>query len=221
MKRLLIILTLLISTTVFAQENNSKIDTLFRFEDSTEHGFFVGPAMKQTQFNEETATLAGFRGAWIIDHSFSIGAGFYGLASDLESGQKDEDGEDLFYQMGYLGIEMEYIHNYSSMVHFTTTLLVGGGSIGLETNCMRKGFHNECDCDDDDDDTDNDDDELMNKNGFSVIEPTLGVDINIGQHFVTSLGVGYRFVTGIKSNGLENEDVGGPTASLTLKFGIF
>jgi hypothetical protein len=48
------------------------------------NGGFGGPVIKYTQIKNEPAILVGGRGGWIINHTFVIGGGGYGLANQIE-----------------------------------------------------------------------------------------------------------------------------------------
>jgi len=91
-----------------------------------ESGGMGAPVVKFTEIGNEFSVMAGGRGGWIINHTFLIGGGGYGLANDL-----DLDGlhprRDV--EFGYGGLELEYINNSDGLIHFTLQGLVGGGGL--------------------------------------------------------------------------------------------
>ncbi|KPK55771.1 MAG: hypothetical protein AMS21_13295 [Gemmatimonas sp. SG8_38_2] len=92
--------------------------------DGLESGGFGAPVVKFSDVGGEFAVFAGARGGWIIDHTFVLGLGGYGLASNI--------GDDPFereVEFGYGGLELEYIKNSDKLVHFTIYALVGGGAV--------------------------------------------------------------------------------------------
>ena len=68
--------------------------------------------------------IFGGRGGWIINHTFVIGGGGYGLANDITI-----DGNDL--QMDYGGFEFEYIWRSDAVVHFTVHTGIGWGKVEM------------------------------------------------------------------------------------------
>ena len=74
-----IVLSLILSFQLFAQE-----ETLLGSSEVT-HGGFGGPVIKYTQIKGEPAVLVGGRGGWIINHTFIIGGGGYGLVNDIKA----------------------------------------------------------------------------------------------------------------------------------------
>ncbi|MBS3999261.1 MAG: hypothetical protein KGZ71_02130 [Desulfobulbaceae bacterium] len=72
----------------------------------------------------------------------------------------------------------------------------------------------------------------LDKKGFFIIEPQLNLNLNFKSYYRLTLGVGYRFIPGLdyKPKNLENEgkfvhlqnnDLNGFTATMTIKFGGF
>ena len=74
--------------------------------------------------NNGAAVFVGYRGGWVINRTFSLGGGGYGLISDVYfSGNK--------LKMGYGGLDLEYKINPDEIVHFTVRSLIGLGGIEL------------------------------------------------------------------------------------------
>jgi hypothetical protein len=57
--------------------------------------------------------------------------------------------------------------------------------------------------------------------GFYVVEPGVNAELNVASYFRINLGGSYRFVTGAELQDIGNDDLSGPAATLTLKFGGF
>lgn len=195
MKRLTVVLAILIcSLTTFAQE-----ETLFG-DRYIEHGGFGGPAVKFTSINDEFGVLVGGRGGWIINHALVIGGGGYGLVNEVEMGL-NEQGERQYLNFGYGGFEMEYIISSDDLMHFTFQALIGAGGVSLRTGDF-EDFGNDTD-------------------GFFIAEPSIGLEMNILRFLRLHVGASYRFVNGVKSFGLKDSELSGPSASFTMKFGEF
>lgn len=89
-------------------------------------GGFGGPVIKVTGVAGETGALVGGRGGWIINHTFVLGAGGYGLATDLERSGTRVD-------FGYGGLELEFVTRPMRLIHFTVAAMVGGGGVNSTT----------------------------------------------------------------------------------------
>ena len=195
MKNVLFLLIVLLTIPELAQEK-----TLIGGGD-IENGGFGGPAVKVTSINGETAVLVGGRGGWIINHTFVLGGAGYGLVTNVRG--KTTDSLNQFIEMGYGGLDLEYIASSNDLVHLSLGLLIGGGSIGHKRE----------------------DDGMLDYHstmkGFFVLEPSVHANLNVTQFFRIAGGVSYRYINGLKSPLSTNTDLSGLSAVLTLKFGKF
>ena len=121
MKKLVFLLVLVFTSPVLAQEA-----TLINGE--IESGGFGGPVLKVTSINGENAVMVGGCGGWIINHSFVLGGGGYGLVTDVHAKATDSIHQNI--EMGYGGLELEYIPSSNDLFHLSVGLLVGAGGIG-------------------------------------------------------------------------------------------
>ena len=194
MKKVAILLCLVfVVRAVQAQE-----ETLIR--GNIESGGFGGPVVKFTEIKDEFGLLVGGRGGWIINHTFVIGGGGYGLATqNIKADFVDFKGRRPYLEMGYGGLELEYIHNSSKLFHFSVQALIGAGGATYNNGSSK---------------SDSDD-------AFFIAEPGVNAMLNIATVFRIGLGVSYRFVSGVDLNDLSDEDLRGPSAVLTFKFGQF
>ena len=156
--------------------------------------------VKAGPVNGETGVFVGGRGGWIINHTFVLGGGGYGLATNVKTRTADSVlGNRLM--LGYGGLELEYIASSNKLVHLSITALVGGGGVGYQESANR-----------------------MNSNAsdaFFIVEPGIHANLNVSPFFRIAAGVTYRYVAGLTSKLSSNADISGPTGSLTLKFGKF
>ncbi|MCE5249827.1 hypothetical protein LLG96_06355 [bacterium] len=186
------------SSTVRAQE-----ETLIK--GNVVHGGFGGPVVKVTSFNGKVEWMTGGRGGWIINHSFILGGGGYGLTSepDAPGAAIDVYGEnELKTGFGYGGVEMEYIFRPNKLIHCSVYTLIGGGGVNYYVNT---------------DTTDNFD----RADAVFVFEPAFNGTLNVTKWFRISTGVSYRLVSGLDLAGLKDSDVSGLAGSLTFRFGKF
>ena len=108
------ILILCLCIPVFGQE-----ETLVGTGE-IDHGGYGALVVKVTGINGETAILVGGRGGWIINHTFVLGGGGYGLVNNLRPDDPGSflfpDGETLL-NFGYGGLELAYIINSDKLIH--------------------------------------------------------------------------------------------------------
>lgn len=154
-------------------------------------GGFGGPVVKFSEVLSEFAVFAGGRGGWIINHTFVIGAGGYGLANDIRLGDSIV-GRDV--EFGYGGLEFEYINSSNSLVHFSVYMLIGAG--GLSGT-------------------------VVEEESVFVLEPALNAELNITKFFRLNGGVGYRWVSAVDNPGFADSDFTAVCGQLTAKFGAF
>jgi len=159
-----------------------------------ESGGMGAPVVKFTQVSNEFSVLVGGRGGWIINHTFLIGGGGYGLANDvdLDGLQPRRDVE-----FGYGGLELEYINSSNSLIHFTLQGLVGGG--GLTTRVQG----------------------IYESEAVFVLEGGANLMLNVTPYFRMGFGGGYRWVTDVDIVILSSADMSAPYGALTFKFGKF
>jgi hypothetical protein len=168
-------------------------------EGKIESGGFGGPVIRFSDVKGEFAVFVGGRGAWIVNHSFYVGAAGYGLANAIDLDNHRDYWPHRDIEFGYGGVEFGYIHDSNRLVHFTIGALIGGG--GVTRNEDFDVFY--------------DDDAVF------VLEPTADLELNVSRLVRIAAGGGYRLVTGTHAPGLDNGDLSAPFASLTVKIGKF
>ena len=172
-----------------------------------ESGYYAGPVWKMTRYNGEFDALVGGRVGWIINHSFAIGVSGYGMMSGFQMyGHGFADNHDHGNKLGYGGFEFEYILNSDKLLHYSLSALLGVGSLGKDEH------------------QDNEDDFYEHDHQSDtvfVFEPSLSGIVNINHWFRLGAGISYSFINGANTIGMDSNDVGGPAATLTFKFGKF
>ena len=119
----------LLAVAAFASQGAlSAQETLL--EGDIRHGGFGAPVVKFTGIDDRFGVLVGGRGGWIINGSFVLGAGGYGLAN-VNNFERSVAalGDTRRLVMGYGGLELEYVHRPDELVHFSTNLLIGAGGL--------------------------------------------------------------------------------------------
>jgi hypothetical protein len=207
-KNLIIAVIILFSTSAFAKEN----ETLFGSGEIT-HSGYGAVELKLTNFGDEFAAYTGGKGAWVINNTFLLGGGGYGLVTehltDYNTGINMPDEAQIFD--GYGGIVLGYINNQSKLIHFSTEVLIGAGNIQYR---YPNDFWNNHDWDD------RRYNSLENSNYF-VIEPSLYVEMNVTDFMVVGIGGSYKFVNGVDISKTKNNDLSGFSGNFVIKFGSF
>ncbi len=164
-----------------------------------ESGGFGGPVIKITPIRGSAGVFAGARGGWIINHTFIIGGGGYGLVTDIAASTPGP-GAEPYLNVSYGGLELEYIRHWDRLVHLSFGVLIGGGVVGTrQSNGSNSG----------------------DTRSFFVMEPWVNGNLNVTDFFRISPGVSYRWVTGAHSPAASDGDLSGVTAVLLLRFGSF
>jgi hypothetical protein len=168
--------------------------------DKIESGGFGGPMWKATGLNGKTAFLIGGRGGWIVNHAFIIGGGGYNTMADVKTGLLSPGGKPLYLGMHYGGLEFEFVRHSEKLVHWTVQSLFGAGHIRLIERDSNRNTATD---------------------RFGVADIMVNAELNVSRWMRVNAGAGYRLVFGIESDGLGNDDIGGPGFQVTFKFGTF
>ena len=169
---------------------------------------FIAPDFKVTDFNGKTAGVAGAYGGYLVENTFFIGAGGYGL-TDTSS----------LRDMWYFGLVTGVYINRDRPVGFGFKALIGGGEAtvaqqyyayppqrrgGVVTPVpVTAGY----------------------RTGIVVFEPEANVVVHIKKHIALSGGVGYRITGDPYYGGYYGYDgygtgaINGVTGSVSLQIG--
>ncbi|HAL57166.1 MAG TPA: hypothetical protein DCP63_12015 [Bacteroidetes bacterium] len=191
--------TLLLALCLAALPALSQEETLFN--GNIESGGFGGPVLKAGGFNGEAGLLVGGRGGWIINNSFIVGGGGYGLVNSVKAkalGPRNQQ----YLDFGYGGLELEYISRSNKLIHLSFMTMIGAGGVGWRDREM--GYDND-----------------SNPDAFFILEPAVNATLNVTRYFRISAGASYRYISGVSSNATTNADLSGPSGTLTFRFGKF
>jgi hypothetical protein len=204
MKQIMLLGALLVAVPCGAQEH-----TLLG-SGSVDHGGYGALVVKFTPINNELGVLVGARGGWIINHTFSIGLAGYGLATQNRALQEGPPGYP-YVNMGYGGLDLEFIMNSDELVHVSIHTLIGAGAVGFRM-WNGDGWWSGDPLDGTRDD---------HYGTFFVIEPGLNLDLNVTAWFRASIGAAYRHAGGVSSRASTGTELSGPSGMLTFRFGSF
>jgi hypothetical protein len=165
---------------------------------NAENGIYVAPVFRYTQLSDTWGLMFGGRAAWVINHVFSIGGGYYVNAPD---NIKPVIGATKYTNdLSYGGLELEYIIEPDDLVHASLVALLGSGKTVLKNDATGA---------------------TTDDASFFVLEPGINAELNLAKHLRVDLGVYYRMVTGVDTPRLSNSKVGGLSFALLFKLGGF
>lgn len=155
-------------------------------------GGFGAPVVKFSETLDRFALLIGGRGGWIINESFVVGGGGYGLTNQYNLAVDA-------LEMGYGGIDLEYVNRPNELVHISLNVLLGGGGARFYPGTSLAYW----------------------ESGFWVAEPGVNLELNVAPVFRMGFGASYRAVDGLAIPGLSNASLSGWSGNLQFKFGKF
>jgi len=199
-----------ISASYFALSQEQ--ETLFGSGEVTWGGYGAAET-KFSTMNNQFALLVGGRGGVIINHSFTLGIGGYGLVTSHKiSNYKVYDPYSFdsipYLRVGYGGLHLGLALEPSRLVHITGSVLIGAGGAAY----TREYNYNQWD---------NNDWKTYNSSAFFVLEPNIGVELNLTSFMRLEASASYRYVSGLDLPATANSDIGGPSGTLSIKFGKF
>lgn len=168
------------------------------------HGLYGGPVVKFTEIKGKLGLLVGGYGGWLINHTFMIGGGGYGLTNSIKKDYSPFPNDRLM--MGYGGFMMEYFIIPKQLVHFSVNTLIGAGGIHYSNF----------------DWNDNDwEDNHFDSDSFFILEPSLTLILNVSKSVRFGTGISYRYVSDLDYEDVTNKDIRGPSLDLFLQFGKY
>ena len=168
---------------------------------------FIAPDFKITDFNGKTSVVAGAFGGYLVENTFFIGAGGYGLTDT--SNQRD---------MWYFGLVTGVYLNRDRPVGYGFKALIGGGEATVAQQYYpypqqgRPGRGGPVFA------------TAGYQSGIFVFEPEANVVVHMNKHLAFTGGVGYRF-TGdpywgyYGYNGYNDGGLNGVTGTVSLQIG--
>ncbi len=209
---LYIMISFALLVPAIAQEKNTSEETIFGKSNKTVIGGYGAPDILFTQMKgNEFGVLMGGRGGVIINHSFVIGGGGYGLVTNhtVEYRLGNNLAVNTRLMLGYGGFHFAYIFAPKSVFHLTFSMLIGGGGAGT----VRQLRHEE--------DIEDWGDNIIETSGLFVFQPAFGAELNMTKFMRIELTAGYRLISGTDLLKVSDADLSGFYLGLAFKFGKF
>lgn len=170
--------------------------------DASDYGGFVSADMRFGDIADDFGVFMGGTLALLLKHRVYLGVRGAGLITDEAVDGSAGTVNDPPIHMGYGGIVAGYVIPTRSLVQFTAETLLAAGGVKL-------------------DDDGHVEDEDEDWEGVFVFEPVLGAELKLAPIVRLGFGVGYRFVGGVDTPGLEDRDLRGAVGTATLRLGWF
>ena len=170
---------------------------------------FGGFSLRMTRIKGESAFIGGIRGGWIMNHSYVVSAGIYGLMNEIDAPDEVSTGDKVQkIRFGYFGFEPEYIGKWDKRIHYSIHSIIG---IGYLSYAYKDVVHDDYIGD------------LGSSTAFGfghfIFEPSFNIEVNVSDKTRINTGVSYRSVAGVDLQGLDNSDISGFGLSISVKFG--
>lgn len=170
------------------------------FDHVIVHGGFGGPFIEMTSMDDQSGVMVG-GGGGVILNSFFIG----GFGQGGSFAEHATDTRLYPINFGYGGLWIGFVTPSHKAFHFYSSLKIAGGGISLTEG---RG----------------DNANTVYDEAVFVVQPEVGVEVNMFRWFRIALTGNYRVVSGIQPGdlaGLDNRDFNAGGMALTFRFGKF
>jgi len=204
------------------ENTNKEIRTIFG-NRTPSHGGYGAITTNYTDLQGQDGLVMGVRGAWIINHSISLGVAGYGFFNEpVVNSQIDTEGNEYMLAGGYGGLLIEPIVGGLFPVHLAFPVVAGVGGISYARTTY----------DDTWDETEMNSPEDVD--AFLIFEPGVEMEVNVLKNMRICVGAYYRLTTDVSltrnvflDNNFQTVELAKPDVlngfsyGITLKFGKF
>lgn len=183
--------------------------TLFGNSNRHEIGGFGALEGGYTRMVGRDLSLWCVEGAFIVDHTVSVGGAACGVAPRI-SGSAYGDvvhAPDDRLEIGYGGLAVRYHLLSRELMNVSLGATIGGGAVAItnRSDVAYPGGRNYA----------------KSTDGFFSLEPRMAGYLNLTRWARVGAFIGYRFAGGIDTANLSSKDISGPTLGGTVQFGWF
>lgn len=166
-------------------------------------GGYVGPVVKFSSVDGMATAFVGGRAGMMIPldsaNNMTIGGAMYGMMNDIAVGEAAGRAASQYLRMGYGGLELGYVLQPGTLVHFSAGTLLGMGW----ADCGKDAYY----------------DSRVRREAFFVAEPGVGLMLNATSFLRLGLEASYRFAGATASDEFRGVQLSGPAGGITLQFG--
>ncbi len=204
---MMIVCTLLFGAALHAQQAQT--------QPAVADGGFITLLASPTQLNDATGLLIGGGICAILEPHMRVGLMAATLVNDVHGrGRTAASRRKLAFSYG--GVYGEYVIDPESPIHFSVYTFLGGGGLLYHGTIddPSPGVAKTGSIDIDlyiDRETD----------GFLIAEPGVSMEAGVMENLRVSVGLGYRLVHGVETDGVSDGTVSGPIGTLMIRLGMF
>lgn len=202
MQRFVLLFLCVINIHLLEAQNDDEPKTLLGTVNKVSG--FGGFNMEFGSLNNDFAVFSGGGGGILLNRSIFLGGYGMGMSNEL---QTKLNGVDTRLSFGHGGFWLGYDAMPAKLIHLTTSLKLGWGSVRFRSNSVGSPTLGVFD-------------ESLSENIF-VIQPSAGAQVNITKFFKVALTANYRLVQGMNTEGIDSNFLNGFSTELAFKFGWF
>jgi len=180
--------------------------------------FFFKPDFEASQVAKKSAQFIGAELGSALGHQLYLGLGAYGLINNVNLEVPDYQNMGAF-DIWYAGLMSDYTFSHTRLFHGSMALFLGGGQVKLSKTILIPGTYTQTDLEGNiiTVDADVPTQEAETSNVF-VAKPGLNFMLNLTENLELGLGVGYRFMNGVTSDAVANNDMSSWTGTLFIRW---
>jgi hypothetical protein len=185
------IFTLLICLITLSVAQAQREETLFNRTRLDMTGFWYTDSYNFTFFDEDTEYFSGGNVGFEFNRNFILGWSWQRMRDYAAL----DNNAQLGYRMRHNGLLLGYVPGSSKVVHPYLSATIGGGRLDF------------------------DDGADFTRDRIFVIQPALGLEVNVFRWFHLGVEGGYRLVNDVDHPNITSTDMSKPYAQIQLRFG--
>lgn len=204
MKPYLILLAIFLLLGLLWQNADAQRNDVSSFlsKDRVQISGFGGPFLEISSIDNKANPSMGAELALLIDQKFFIGC--YGIGTKTSVKNILPEYQEAYLSFVHRGFWIGYINSSNQIVNVGFNLKVGGGELDLYKGDSYACF--------------SDEKNKIDEDGLFVLTPEANIDFNIATWMKATLGLGYRYVSGINTDYYNNSNLRSLEGSLGFYF---
>ena len=166
---------------------------------------FGGPIVEISSLENEVIVSGGGGLALLLDQTFFVGLYGLGTVKSLEQSVAEYPEVDMAF--GHGGLWLGYIHQSQRLLHAGLSLKMGGGGAVLASRERNEFIFEE--------------ENKIDEDGFFVLTPQAEIELNVAPWMKINASVGYRYVSGVQIQYLDEKDFKSVVGNVGFYFGWF
>lgn len=159
-------------------------------------GAYGSVGLEVSRFDEELGVLISFAGGYRLN-GYSVGVKLYDLLNGPSFPDGSEATQDLHLKLHLLGLEIGWTGGQKGQWRPAAAMLIGGGDTSGYEDLKR---------------------DATGQSWFFVLQPTLSLEAPLQWVVMPRLDLGWRYIVGSRTPGISDEELGGPSLGLSVRF---